>query len=179
MYPECEPGNGRVTFTVPNLFETSLIITGAGAEDGWGFVHIEFLFRVPEEESKGFTGDDFRCLCWFTLTVFQSSLASLQPDSRREYPWLRMTSWRRALYQRMSLTLLSSAFSIYSVSITGRSMLHRMLTLQSAEMLSLTYQLEILLFQVIVPSSGPGIGTEAVHTGYADDDAWLEGLYGS
>ena len=58
-------------------------------------------------------------------------------------------------------------------------MLHRMLTLQSAEMLSLTYQLEILLFQVIVPSSGPGIGTEAVHTGHADDDAWLEGLYGS
>lgn len=38
--------NGRVHFTVPDLFETSLSLTGAGKEDGWFFVHVEFLHTV-------------------------------------------------------------------------------------------------------------------------------------
>ncbi|KAF8170264.1 mediator complex subunit MED14-domain-containing protein [Mycena galopus ATCC 62051] len=38
--------NGRVYFTVPNLFETSLCLRGGLKEDGWFFVHVEFLITV-------------------------------------------------------------------------------------------------------------------------------------
>jgi mediator of RNA polymerase II transcription subunit 14 len=37
---------GRVFFTVPNLFETSLCLRGAQKDDGWFFVHVEFLITV-------------------------------------------------------------------------------------------------------------------------------------
>ncbi|KAJ7072524.1 mediator complex subunit MED14-domain-containing protein [Mycena amicta] len=37
---------GRVYFTVPNLFETSLCLRGAVKDDGWFFVHVEFLITV-------------------------------------------------------------------------------------------------------------------------------------
>ncbi|KAK7057435.1 mediator of RNA polymerase II transcription subunit 14 [Favolaschia claudopus] len=38
--------NGRVYFTVPDLFETSLCLRGGLKEDGWFFVHVEFLITV-------------------------------------------------------------------------------------------------------------------------------------
>ncbi|KAJ7502829.1 mediator complex subunit MED14-domain-containing protein [Mycena galericulata] len=38
--------DGRVYFTVPNLFEASLCLRGALKEDGWFFVHVEFLITV-------------------------------------------------------------------------------------------------------------------------------------
>ncbi|KAJ7690643.1 MED14-domain-containing protein [Mycena rosella] len=38
--------DGRVYFTVPNLFETSLCLRGGLKEDGWFFVHVEFLITV-------------------------------------------------------------------------------------------------------------------------------------
>ncbi|KAI5116984.1 hypothetical protein M0805_001593 [Coniferiporia weirii] len=38
--------DGRVHFTVPNLFEASISLRGAQKEDGWFFVHIEFLHTV-------------------------------------------------------------------------------------------------------------------------------------
>jgi hypothetical protein len=38
--------DGRAFFTVPNSFETSISLTGAGKEDGWFFVHAEFLHNV-------------------------------------------------------------------------------------------------------------------------------------
>ncbi|KAG8774821.1 mediator complex subunit, partial [Serendipita sp. 397] len=44
---------GRTFFTVPRRFETSLIMTGAQKDDIWAFVHVEFLFGVPEGERKG------------------------------------------------------------------------------------------------------------------------------
>ncbi|KAJ6602180.1 mediator complex subunit MED14-domain-containing protein [Mycena sp. CBHHK59/15] len=37
---------GRVYFTVPKLFETSLCLGGGLKEDGWFFVHVEFLITV-------------------------------------------------------------------------------------------------------------------------------------
>ncbi|KAF7298154.1 Mediator of RNA polymerase II transcription subunit 14 [Mycena chlorophos] len=37
---------GRVYFTVPDLFETSLCLRGALQDDGWFFVHVEFLITV-------------------------------------------------------------------------------------------------------------------------------------
>ena len=37
---------GRVYFTVPNLFETSLCLRGAEVGDGWFFVHMKFLLTV-------------------------------------------------------------------------------------------------------------------------------------
>jgi mediator of RNA polymerase II transcription subunit 14 len=53
--------NGRVWFRVEKRFETSLIMTGAQADDIWAFVHVEFLFGVPEGERKGSRG------LWFSL----------------------------------------------------------------------------------------------------------------
>jgi len=37
---------GRALFTVPNLFETSTCLQGGNEDDGWFFVHVEFLFNV-------------------------------------------------------------------------------------------------------------------------------------
>ncbi|KAH8119598.1 MED14-domain-containing protein [Phellopilus nigrolimitatus] len=38
--------DGRVHFTVTNLFETSVSLRGAQRDDGWFFVHVEFLHTV-------------------------------------------------------------------------------------------------------------------------------------
>ncbi|KAJ7078861.1 mediator complex subunit MED14-domain-containing protein [Mycena belliarum] len=38
--------DGRVSFTVPDLFEMSLCLRGGLKEDGWFFVHVEFLITV-------------------------------------------------------------------------------------------------------------------------------------
>jgi mediator of RNA polymerase II transcription subunit 14 len=38
--------DGRAWFTVPNLFEASICLRGGNQEDGWFFVHVEFLFIV-------------------------------------------------------------------------------------------------------------------------------------
>lgn len=38
--------DGRAWFTVPNLFETSICLLGGNQDDGWFFVHVEFLFTV-------------------------------------------------------------------------------------------------------------------------------------
>ncbi|KAF9242015.1 mediator complex subunit MED14-domain-containing protein [Melanogaster broomeanus] len=42
----CDPGGGKVLFTVPNLFETSVCLRGADKIDGWFFVNVKFLFTV-------------------------------------------------------------------------------------------------------------------------------------
>ncbi|KAF5386160.1 hypothetical protein D9615_002363 [Tricholomella constricta] len=38
--------NGRVYFTVPTLFEASLCLRGAQKDEGWFFVHVEFLINI-------------------------------------------------------------------------------------------------------------------------------------
>ncbi|KAK1225258.1 mediator complex subunit [Marasmius sp. AFHP31] len=38
--------DGRVFFTAPNLFETSLCLSGAQQHDGWFFVDVEFLLNI-------------------------------------------------------------------------------------------------------------------------------------
>ncbi|KAI0273942.1 mediator complex subunit MED14-domain-containing protein [Russula aff. rugulosa BPL654] len=38
--------DGRAWFTVPDLFETSVCLRGGNQDDGWFFVHLEFLFTV-------------------------------------------------------------------------------------------------------------------------------------
>ncbi|KAF8482456.1 MED14-domain-containing protein [Russula ochroleuca] len=38
--------DGRAWFTVSNLFETSICLRGGNQDDGWFFVHVEFLFTV-------------------------------------------------------------------------------------------------------------------------------------
>jgi mediator of RNA polymerase II transcription subunit 14 len=37
---------GRVYFTIPKLFETSICLRGAEKPDGWFFVHVEFLISI-------------------------------------------------------------------------------------------------------------------------------------
>ncbi|KAM6502426.1 Mediator complex subunit MED14 domain containing protein [Amanita muscaria] len=37
---------GRVCFIVPKLFETSICLRGAEKTDGWFFVHVEFLIKI-------------------------------------------------------------------------------------------------------------------------------------
>ncbi|KAI0258685.1 MED14-domain-containing protein [Gloeopeniophorella convolvens] len=43
---KCRISDGRAWFTVPNLFETSICLRGSAKDDGWFFVHVEFLFTV-------------------------------------------------------------------------------------------------------------------------------------
>ncbi|KAH9894934.1 MED14-domain-containing protein [Cubamyces lactineus] len=43
--------DGRVIFTAPKLFETSLCLLGAGKNDGWFFVNVEFLFKVGGDQT--------------------------------------------------------------------------------------------------------------------------------
>ncbi|KAG5646818.1 hypothetical protein DXG03_002195 [Asterophora parasitica] len=38
--------DGRVYFTVPKLFEVSLCLRGAQKDEGWFFVHVEFLINI-------------------------------------------------------------------------------------------------------------------------------------
>ena len=38
--------DGRVYFTAPKLFEVSLCLRGAEKDDGWFFVHVEFLMNI-------------------------------------------------------------------------------------------------------------------------------------
>lgn len=38
--------DGRIHFTVPNLFSASLCLRGAGKDSGWFFVSVEFLINV-------------------------------------------------------------------------------------------------------------------------------------
>ncbi|TFK53984.1 MED14-domain-containing protein [Heliocybe sulcata] len=45
------PERGRVRFTAPKLFETSLCLSGAGKEDGWFFVDVEFFFKVGGDKT--------------------------------------------------------------------------------------------------------------------------------
>ena len=40
------PADGRVFFTAPNLFVTSLCLGGAQQHDGWFFVDVEFLLNI-------------------------------------------------------------------------------------------------------------------------------------
>lgn len=37
---------GRLYLTAPSLFETSICLRGAEKDDGWFFVHVEFLINV-------------------------------------------------------------------------------------------------------------------------------------
>ncbi|PFH52047.1 hypothetical protein AMATHDRAFT_74540 [Amanita thiersii Skay4041] len=38
--------DGRIYFTVPRLFETSICLRGGEKQDGWFFVHVEFLINI-------------------------------------------------------------------------------------------------------------------------------------
>ncbi|KAI6036221.1 mediator complex subunit MED14-domain-containing protein [Pisolithus microcarpus] len=42
----CHLAGGRVHFNVPKLFEASICLRGAEKDDGWFFVSVKFLFRV-------------------------------------------------------------------------------------------------------------------------------------
>ncbi|KAI0768733.1 MED14-domain-containing protein [Trametes elegans] len=43
--------DGRVWFTAPRLFEASLCLRGAGKNDGWFFVNVTFLFKVGGDQT--------------------------------------------------------------------------------------------------------------------------------
>lgn len=58
--------DGRVFFTVPKLFECSLSLQGGKKNDGWFFVHVEFLFNVGGDHT-GMQGIPY--LLWF-LCIF-------------------------------------------------------------------------------------------------------------
>lgn len=47
----CDPAGGRVHFTVPGLFETSVCMRGAEKDDGWFFVDVKFLISVGGDMS--------------------------------------------------------------------------------------------------------------------------------
>jgi mediator of RNA polymerase II transcription subunit 14 len=60
--------DGRAWFTVPNLFETSVCLRGGNQDDGWFFVHVEFLFTVGGDRT-GMQGPHSYCfLCIFHLS---------------------------------------------------------------------------------------------------------------
>jgi mediator of RNA polymerase II transcription subunit 14 len=51
--------NGRVYFSVPNLFEVSLCLQGARKTDCWIFLHVEFLITIGGDLT-GMEGEFFR-----------------------------------------------------------------------------------------------------------------------
>ncbi|CDO75529.1 hypothetical protein BN946_scf184871.g10 [Trametes cinnabarina] len=50
---------GRVVFTAPKLFKAELCLRGAGKNDGWFFVNVEFLFKVGGDQT-GMQGKELR-----------------------------------------------------------------------------------------------------------------------
>ena len=47
----CDLAGGRVHFTVPGLFETSVCMRGAENVDGWFFVNVKFLISIGGDMS--------------------------------------------------------------------------------------------------------------------------------
>ncbi|KAI9567227.1 mediator complex subunit MED14-domain-containing protein [Boletus coccyginus] len=47
----CDPAGGRVHFIVPGLFETSVCMRGAENVDGWFFVNVKFLISIGGDMS--------------------------------------------------------------------------------------------------------------------------------
>lgn len=85
-------GGGRVYFTVPKLFETSVCLAGAQPSDGWFFVHVEFLFGIGGDLT-GLQGMVSSC-CGFNLLnnhqsflVFQRELLNVISLMRRMHVW--------------------------------------------------------------------------------------------
>jgi hypothetical protein len=57
----CDLAGGRVHFTVPGLFETSVCMRGADKDDGWFFVGVKFLISVGGDMS----GADGKFRMWW------------------------------------------------------------------------------------------------------------------
>ena len=60
--------DGRVHFTVPKLFSTSLCLRGSSKDDGWFFVHVEFLINISGDLT-GLQGLSRLQLCFKLLLV--------------------------------------------------------------------------------------------------------------
>ncbi|EJD03366.1 MED14-domain-containing protein [Fomitiporia mediterranea MF3/22] len=123
--------DGRAHFIVPNLFETSLSLRGAKKDDGWFFVHVEFLYTVGgdltdvQDFPRRPTGDlkrhiaeeaDGRLAYYLPLPVDPNVPPELQPPLRPELPAGTVDTPLVRLFNFL-------------------------------QMMSLSYQLEILFFQ--------------------------------
>ncbi|TFY52257.1 hypothetical protein EVG20_g10628 [Dentipellis fragilis] len=93
--------DGRAFFTVPKLFETSLCLRGGDKDDGWFFVHVEFLFNVggdltgvqefprkPEGILKRHITDeaDARLAFYLPLPQDQPVAPGIEPPPRPQLP---------------------------------------------------------------------------------------------
>ena len=65
--------DGRVFFRVPKLFEMSLCLRGGNEDDGWFFVHVEFLFNVGGDPT-GMQGklDLFNLFCVISIISYSA-----------------------------------------------------------------------------------------------------------
>lgn len=61
----CDLAGGRVHFTVPGLFETSVCMRGADKDDGWFFVNVKFLISVGGDMSGA---DGTSRMAWYIET---------------------------------------------------------------------------------------------------------------
>lgn len=61
LKPLYDPAGGRVHFTVPGLFETSVCMRGAEKDDGWFFVNLKFPISVGGDVSGV---DGTSCMAW-------------------------------------------------------------------------------------------------------------------
>ncbi|KAJ2931244.1 hypothetical protein H1R20_g5852, partial [Candolleomyces eurysporus] len=114
--------DGRVFFTVPKLFEVSICLTGPLPTDGWFFVHVEFPINLKDET----TGlQEFPRV----PTGWAKQFISQEADTRLGYYLLAETEpGRPKLPDGFVDTPLIRLYNFL-------------------EMMSLSYQLEILCFQ--------------------------------
>ncbi|KAG6821038.1 hypothetical protein H0H93_007928 [Arthromyces matolae] len=95
------PADGRVYFAVPKLFEASLCLRGAQKDDGWFFVHVEFLIniggdlaglqdfpRIPAGMMKRHITDEADARLAFYLTIPDDHQNNLEQNARNAKPQL-------------------------------------------------------------------------------------------
>ncbi|CAG8617135.1 16110_t:CDS:10, partial [Acaulospora colombiana] len=103
---------GRTFFTVPQRFEVSLIMTGAQKDDVWAFVHVEFLFGLPDGDRKGTFSDSLAfqirdIIMTPTIPTSQDPLTTIPSGSLTsavvDAPLLIEFGWKECLRVKVAL----------------------------------------------------------------------------
>jgi hypothetical protein len=156
---------GRAFFRVPGRFETSLIMTGAHEDDIWAFVSVEFLFNIPNGENKGIKGLSQRHLdlfgtWWWTYTDGPSApeFPRFPPKAYRDQLAFQVVDIisppaipEQPLASAVVDAPLIRVYNFLRECSKRRGRRNRGL-INTTELLSMHYLLEVLLYQVQMES---------------------------